>query len=568
MKNTTSTFLPGRTAGAARAGAELSEATVWYWSPSAFWKFEGDGVRIGSSLVGGIARGLFPDFYFLAQQGATLESLREAFSSVPQEELRSILGAMISEKTLVDSLLSLPEVFQSQKSLFQHGYGDSLLYDAALYGEFKKSQLLRKPPVASAAPVTLDPGAWEVPASLADRRSHRHFDPKPVPFAVFSRAISVFRSVDREGEPHRYYPTTGGLCGMDVYVSVKEGRISGITEGIYFYDPRQNSLHRVGQAQALGKEIHHHTNRAMAAAAAFTLLLVFNAEVTMPVYGPVAYALACVETGIMLATFNHTAENLGLGICPVGLVDFERAEEALALKRNHKLLHLAECGLKTTEAPTTRPETRLASPDATEPRSQDAPSISDLRRFLSETLPDYMVPSDFLLVDSIPLTPNNKVDREALLRMAPVETLGLGTAFVPPESELEEAVLGIWRKLIRGRDVGVEDNFFDLGGDSMGVAEAHREIMEQFKIDLPIVKLFQHPTVRSTARFLRSQLQASPSAVRPASACLANAPACPAPSPARALTEPDRGALAWLRANPGHPRAAAVASKLKSRGLL
>lgn len=355
---------------------------------------------------------------------------------------------------------------------------------------------------------------------------------------------------------------------MDVYAAVKPDRVSQIPGGVYFYNPGQNSLHPVGPKSGAGKEIHHHTNRVWAGGAAFTLFLVFNADVTMPVYGPAAYPLACVEAGIMLATFNHAAENLNLGICAVGLVDFDRAEAALGLKPTHKLLHVAECGLKPGAETATPPPHATATESEIEPKGPATPTVSDLRRFLSETLPDYMVPSDFLLVESIPLTSNNKVDREALLRMAPSETLGLGTTYVPPESELEEAVLAIWRKLIRGREVGVEDNFFDLGGDSMGVAEAQREILELFQVDLPIVKLFQYPTVRSTARFLRSQMQAGPGTEPAPSAPPAKPAAGTAPSTAPALNEQDRAALAWLQANPTHPRAAAVAAKLSSRGLL
>lgn len=458
---------------------------------------------------------------------------------------------------LVDSIPSLPEAFAGEKTALQHEYGDALLFDAALYEKFKKQQLRRRPPVESSESIALKPGAWEIPPALANRRSHRQFDRQPVSFEVFSRAISVLRAVEREGEPHRYYPTTGGLCGIDVYLSIKEGRVERVGDGVYFYNPQQNGLHRIEGQSSLGKEMHYHTNRSMADASAFAIFFVFNADVTMPVYGPSAYALACVETGIMLATFNHAAELLGLGICPVGLVDFERAQSALGLKPTHKLLHLAECGAKPCAASKGFPEEAQTTKPAAVPKSASAPSVSELRGFLSETLPDYMVPSDFLLVAEIPLTPNNKVDREALLRLAPAESLGLGTAFVSPESELEEAVLGIWRALIHGRDVGVEDNFFDLGGDSMGVAEVQRQIHEKFKVDLPIVKLFQYPTVRSTARFLRSQLQTkSPPAGAP-----------PKPS-APELGESDRQALAWLREHPNDLRAAAVAAKLKSRGLL
>lgn len=104
----------------------------------------------------------------------------------------------------------------------------------------------------------------------------------------------------------------------------------------------------------------------------------------------------------------------------------------------------------------------------------------------------------------------------------------------------------------------------------MGVAEVHRHVMETWRLDIPVVKMFQHPTIRSLARFLRQQMEAQSQGdtVRPVpqqeTKC---APLSCAGEPILTLSEMDRQALDWVRGNPNDPRAEAVKAKLKSRGI-
>jgi len=95
----------------------------------------------------------------------------------------------------------------------------------------------------------------------------------------------------------------------------------------------------------------------------------------------------------------------------------------------------------------------------------EAPDTPALRRFLAETLPDYMVPSAFVTLDALPLSPNGKLDRKAL----PAPDLGAGVAgaYVAPRTEAEAVLAGIWAEVLGVDGVGVEDNFFELGGDSI-----------------------------------------------------------------------------------------------------
>src|SRR5207249_3553871 len=127
--------------------------------------------------------------------------------------------------------------------------------------------------------------------------------------------------------------------------------------------------------------------------------------------------------------------------------------------------------------------------------------LNELRRFLRERLPDYMVPSAFVMLDNLPLTPNGKVDRRAL--PAPdTHRPALEATFIGPRSGLEQAIAAIWERVLSVKSPGVNDNFFDLGGHSLLLVQVQIKIREQVGIDLPIIKLFEYPTIRSLAGHL------------------------------------------------------------------
>jgi amino acid adenylation domain-containing protein len=131
-------------------------------------------------------------------------------------------------------------------------------------------------------------------------------------------------------------------------------------------------------------------------------------------------------------------------------------------------------------------------------RSADC-SVSDLRTFLQGKLPAYMVPSAFVLMDSLPLSPNGKVDRAVL--PAP-EAIQVSPAEAPnsPQTEIEQKIASVWQRVLGLKQVSVEDNFFDVGGDSLQLLEAHAELQKTLSPDLVITDLFEYPTVRALAK--------------------------------------------------------------------
>jgi amino acid adenylation domain-containing protein len=130
--------------------------------------------------------------------------------------------------------------------------------------------------------------------------------------------------------------------------------------------------------------------------------------------------------------------------------------------------------------------------------------VDELRDFLSQRLPDHMVPSIFVELESLPLSPIGKVDRRALpapngIRPATV------TRFAAPADELELKLTRIWERVMGISAIGVNDNFFELGGHSLLAVRLFAQIEKSFDRNLPLATLFQAPTVKRLAQLLREE---------------------------------------------------------------
>jgi acyl carrier protein len=120
--------------------------------------------------------------------------------------------------------------------------------------------------------------------------------------------------------------------------------------------------------------------------------------------------------------------------------------------------------------------------------------IPELRRVAGARLPEYMVPSAFVILEKLPLTENGKVDRKAL--PAPDQSRrDVQQGFVPPRTPAEEMVAAIWADVLRLERVGVLDDFFELGGHSLNATQVVSRVREAFRVELPLRALFETPTV-------------------------------------------------------------------------
>jgi acyl transferase domain-containing protein/acyl carrier protein len=141
-------------------------------------------------------------------------------------------------------------------------------------------------------------------------------------------------------------------------------------------------------------------------------------------------------------------------------------------------------------------ETQLLGAYFVSPREM---AITELREYLFKTMPDYMVPSYFIQVEKIPLTPNGKVDRKAL----PEPGLNVEEKYEVQPGEVEKKLVEIWSEVLGRKSIGIDDNFFDIGGNSLNIIKVNKRLKEAFKKEAAVIDLFRYTTIRSLAQFLQ-----------------------------------------------------------------
>jgi hypothetical protein len=134
-------------------------------------------------------------------------------------------------------------------------------------------------------------------------------------------------------------------------------------------------------------------------------------------------------------------------------------------------------------------------------RGGQGENLPELRAYLRDRLPDFMVPSAFVMLEALPLTPNGKIDRKAL--PAPERSRQASAkAFVAPASETERAIAAIWQELLGVEQIGVNDNFFDIGANSLLVMRANGRINQTLGKSVTLVEMFRFPSVSSLSAHL------------------------------------------------------------------
>ncbi|HKH49694.1 MAG TPA: amino acid adenylation domain-containing protein, partial [Thermoanaerobaculia bacterium] len=142
-----------------------------------------------------------------------------------------------------------------------------------------------------------------------------------------------------------------------------------------------------------------------------------------------------------------------------------------------------------------------------------AATAGDLRGFVGESLPEYMVPSAFVMLPALPLTPNGKVDRKALPEP---ERAAADREFVAPRTPVEEMLAGVWCEVLGLERVGVDASFFELGGHSLLATQVISRVRGLFGVELPLRDLFEAPTVAALAARIEQARRAERGALAPA----------------------------------------------------
>jgi amino acid adenylation domain-containing protein len=140
------------------------------------------------------------------------------------------------------------------------------------------------------------------------------------------------------------------------------------------------------------------------------------------------------------------------------------------------------------------------------------PTSEELRQFLQNQLPDYMIPAAFVRLEALPLTPNGKIDRRALpqVNLAQQAIQGHESAFVAPRTAIEQRLAEIWMQVLKVEQVSIFDNFFELGGHSLIAAQVMGRIHKTLHIELPLRWLFEHQTIATLAEAIEQHIRTMP----------------------------------------------------------
>jgi len=147
--------------------------------------------------------------------------------------------------------------------------------------------------------------------------------------------------------------------------------------------------------------------------------------------------------------------------------------------------------------------------------SQETISVRELRGVLKQKLPDYMMPSAFVMLAAMPLTPNGKIDRRAL-PSPDSSNFSSDASFISPRTPTEEVLAAIWSNLLGVEQVGIYDNFFELGGHSLLATQVISRLRETFSVELPVRCLFEAPTLAELGELIEANRSQTPSLLPPA----------------------------------------------------
>lgn len=335
---------------------------------------------------------------------------------------------------------------------------------------------------------------------IFQRQSHRRFLGQTVTLGALAKLLSSAQAHVIEGAalPKRRYPSAGSLYSVDLYLKVIEERVKGLSAGIYRYHSSQHQLEPI--ADDLAQEKIFEINQTIAEQSAFCLFLVADLAPITAVYGERARDFAHLEAGYLAQLLMEQASQHELGLCPVNEAGFSEIPSALNLRESHLCLHALLGGM--IEPSWTE---RWVSPQETNSQSL----LERIEADLAKQLPSYMVPRRFQILHSLPLSANGKIDRDALPELeAPKET-----TFVAPRTNLEKTVTGIWQDLLELPQVGLNDHFFQLGGNSLQAIQLLGKLRQEGYPSLTIAQLFGALTPSAQVKLLQELPSAEEEAI-------------------------------------------------------
>jgi phthiocerol/phenolphthiocerol synthesis type-I polyketide synthase C len=219
---------------------------------------------------------------------------------------------------------------------------EPLLLDPEQREAFKREQRRLRPLAGPYPPVALPRSAVAIAegrSSMHVRRSQRTFSAAPLPLGDLAALLECLAAGREEGRVWHRYGSAGGLYPVQTYLHVRPSRVSGLAGGAYYYHPVEHVLAPLSSDVDLDRAIHAVINRPVFDRAAFSIFLVAQMNAIEPVYGERARDFALIEAGLMAQVLEEAATRHRMGLCQIGLIDFEKIRPLFRLEESHLFLH-------------------------------------------------------------------------------------------------------------------------------------------------------------------------------------------------------------------------------------
>jgi amino acid adenylation domain-containing protein len=432
-----------------------------------------------------------------------IEATLQQHPSVKQAIVTAV-GESRENKQLVAYVVPDRELISSNKTLVEASEPSQLegvLVDPVERLEFKLKQLGVRQLEPSQASIQLPKPELDeqFAQTYLQRQSYRQFLEEFIPLEQFSQFLSCLLQIKLDGSPlPKYrYASAGSLYPVQTYLYIKPNRVEGLEAGFYYYHPTDHCLVLLSAATEIDGSVYR-VNQPIFERSAFSLFSIGQLSAIAPMYGELAKDFCLLEAGYISQLLMETAPEQEIGLCPIGVLEFEGLRDLFSLESSQVLLHSFVGGkidLTWTD--------RWLQPTTSQDR-QPGSITDELHNFVQQKLPNYMMPSAYMLLDTLPLTPNGKVDRKALPipeSFSPQER----QASVMPQTETQQLIAEIWQEILQIEKVGIHHNFFELGGNSLLMVKTQVKLQEILNREIPIVEMFKSPTIDSFARYLNHE---------------------------------------------------------------
>ncbi|NWF61302.1 MAG: amino acid adenylation domain-containing protein [Fischerella sp.] len=359
-----------------------------------------------------------------------------------------------------------------------------VLTDAGERIEFKLQQPgIRK---SESSPITIHlPKSELEPTTYLQRQSHRQFLTQKISLEQFSKFLNCLQQMQFGDYPlPKYrYPSAGSLYPVQTYLFIKPNSIETLPAGIYYYHPSDHNLILLHSTNAIDSSIYLE-NKPLFEQSAFAIYLIGKLSAIAPMYGELARDFCLLEAGHIGQLLMNSAPTQEIGLCPLGYLEFTQIQDLFQLETNQILLYNFVGGkIDPTDS---QQWSILKNPQTAKSNT------TQFREYLQQKLPQYMIPAEYIFIDTLPLTPNGKIDRKAL--PTPNFATAKSATLVPPQTQTEKTIAEFVQQLLQIEAVGIQNNFFELGIDSLKLVQFKNHLKTQLQVNIPMRQLLVETT--------------------------------------------------------------------------